>query len=158
MAIVPTLQWPRRPAASPAPLDGAELRELLPAALILEDLAVRRAPTFDGPAIERLRAACARMRAAAGRPAVAAVAEDEFHRELVRGCEDARLRAMALGVQGRLMPYREAAPVGAVHHDAVVDALESGDNVGAARRIRAAFVATLARLLAGIEPRSAVVA
>jgi DNA-binding GntR family transcriptional regulator len=43
------------------------------------------------------------------------------------------------------------APVGAVHHDGIVDALERGDNDGAADRIRASFAVTLARLLAGVE-------
>lgn len=137
-----------RPAAA---LDVGELRELLPAALILESLAVRMAAPFDGAAIERLRRATAGLRRTAADPAAAAEAEDEFHGELVRSCGDARLRAMARSAQRALLPYRRAAPVGAVHHDAIVDALERGDNDGAADRIRASFAATLARLLAGVE-------
>lgn len=134
-----------------AALDAAELRELLPAALILESLAVRMAPRFDAAAIERLRRASARLRLTATDPAGAAEAEDEFHGELVRRCGDARLRAMARSARRALLPYRRAAPVGAVHHDEIVDALERGDNDGAADRIRASFTVTLARLLAGVE-------
>jgi DNA-binding GntR family transcriptional regulator len=138
-----------QPAA--AALDAGELRELLPAALILESLAVRMAPRFDGAAIERLRRASARMRRTAADPAAAAEAEDEFHGELVRPCGDTRLRTMARLAQRALLPYRRVAPVGAVHHDGIVDALERGDNDGAADRIRASFAVTLARLLAGVE-------
>jgi DNA-binding GntR family transcriptional regulator len=46
---------------------------------------------------------------------------------------------------------RRAAPVAAVHHDAIVDALERGDHAAAADRIRASYTSTLARLLAGVE-------
>jgi DNA-binding GntR family transcriptional regulator len=132
-------------------LDAAELRELLPAALILESLAVRMAPPFNAAAIERLRRASSRLQRAAADPAAAANAEDEFHGELVRCCGDMRLRAMARSAQRALLPYWRAAPVGAVHQDAIVDDLERGDNDGAADRIRASFSATLARLLAGVE-------
>lgn len=134
-----------------ASLHPDELRELLPAALILESLAIRRAPAFDAPAIERLRGASARLRRAATDPAAAARAEDEFHRELVMRCGDAQLLAVALPVQRALLAYRRAAPVGAAPHDAIVDALERGDHATAAQRIRATFAATLARLLAGVE-------
>ncbi|HSD82135.1 MAG TPA: FCD domain-containing protein [Solirubrobacteraceae bacterium] len=134
-------------------LDAAELCELVPAEAILESLVVREAPRFDTAVIERLRAASARLRCAAGDPAVAARAEHEFHRELVDRCRDERLRRSALGVQRALLPYRLAAPVGAVHHEAIVDALADGDHTAAAERIRAAFASTLARLLAGVERR-----
>jgi DNA-binding GntR family transcriptional regulator len=139
-----------------ASLHPDELRELLPLALILESLAIRRAPAFDTSAIERLRGASRRLRHAATDPATAARAEHEFHRELVTRCGDARLVAIALPVERALLPYRRAAPVGAVHHDAIVDALERGDHVTAAQRIRATFAPTLARLLAGVERLQAV--
>jgi DNA-binding GntR family transcriptional regulator len=143
----------RRPKQEdqPAALDAGELRELLPVALILESLAVRMAPRFDGAAIERLRRVSAGLRRAAAEPAAAAEAEDEFHGELVQCCGDVRLRAMARTAQRALLPYRRAAPVGAVHYDGIIDALERGDNDGAADRIRASFGVTLARLLAGVE-------
>jgi DNA-binding GntR family transcriptional regulator len=138
----------RRAQREPA-LDAGELRELLPAAVILESLAVRQAPRFDGAAIARLRRAAARLRrAAVVDPAVAASAEDDFHRELVEPCGDARLLATVRAAQRALLPYRAAAAVG---FDAIVDALERGDNAGAADRIRASFTGTLARLLAGVE-------
>jgi DNA-binding GntR family transcriptional regulator len=136
---------------SAAALDAGELRELLPVAVILESLAVRKAPRFDVAAIERLRGASARLRRAVADPAAAAHAEDEFHRELVEPCGDARLLATVRSAQRALVPYRAAAPVGAVHYDAIVDALERGDNAGAADRIRASFAGTLARLLAGVD-------
>jgi DNA-binding GntR family transcriptional regulator len=134
-------------------LDPAELRELVPAEVILEGLALREEPEFDDAVIARLRAASAELRCAAGDPAVAARAEHEFHRVLIGRSRDDQLRAVALGVQRALLPYRLAAPVGAVHHDAIVDDLERGDHDAAAERIRAAHSATLARLLAGVERR-----
>jgi DNA-binding GntR family transcriptional regulator len=142
---------PKQEGEPAVALDAGELRELLPAALILESLAVRVAPPFDEAAIERLRRASARLRRAAADPDAAAKAEDDFHGELVQCCADVRLRGMARSAQRALLPYRRAAPVGAVHHDAIVDALERGDNDAAADRIRASFSATLARLLAGVE-------
>jgi DNA-binding GntR family transcriptional regulator len=142
---------PERQDQPAAGLDAGELRELLPAALILESLAVRMAPPFDRGAIDRLRHASAGLRRTAADPAVAAEAEDVFHCELVRRCGDAQLRAMARTAQRALLPYCRAAPVGAVHYDGIVDALERGDNDGAADRIRASFGVTLARLLAGVE-------
>jgi DNA-binding GntR family transcriptional regulator len=142
---------PERQDHSAAGLDAAELRELVPAALILESLAVRMAPPFDRASLDRLRRASTRVRQRAADPGAAADAEDELHRELVRHCSDARLRAMARTAQRALRPYRRAAPVGAVHYDGIVAALERGDNDGAADRIRASFGVTLARLLAGVE-------
>jgi DNA-binding GntR family transcriptional regulator len=150
-AVIPTGTRPQRQDQPPGALDAGELRELLPAALILESLAVRLSPPFDRAAIERLHRASALLRRTAADPGVAAQAEDEFHGELVRYCGDARLRAMARSARRALLPYRRAAPVGAVHHDGIVDALERGDNDGAADRIRRTFAVTLAQLLAGIE-------
>src|SRR4051812_22276453 len=68
-----------------ARLDSRELRELYPAVLLLEAMAVRDAPPYGEATIERLREANAELRAATD-PASASIADDRFHRRLTEGC------------------------------------------------------------------------
>jgi DNA-binding GntR family transcriptional regulator len=143
----------RSVSAAPDRLDAVELRELLPAALILEGLALRRTRAFDAADVARLRAAALRARLVVNDPAAAARAEDDFHRRLVERCGDARLLAVLTPVHDALLEYRRAAPVGASDPEAIVAALESGDHEAAALRLRATFASTLARLLAGVDAR-----
>jgi DNA-binding GntR family transcriptional regulator len=134
-----------------ATLDPSELRELVSAEVVLESLAVRQSPPFDPDTIERLRGASTRMHAAVADPVAAARAEEDFHQTLLHRCRDSRLVATLGAIQQSLMPYRHAAPVGALHADAIIEALERGDNEAAADRIRDSFHSTLARLLAGVD-------
>jgi DNA-binding GntR family transcriptional regulator len=141
-------------------LDPAELRELIPSLLILEDVAVRDSPPFDAAAIASLRSANRRMLDAAGDPGAAAQADDEFHRLLTAGCGDAHLlevvdlvRNALLGYERLYMvsPERLARSVG--EHEAIVAALEAGDHALAAERVRANFTSGLPGLESQIADR-----
>jgi DNA-binding GntR family transcriptional regulator len=142
------------PAPAPTALDEVQARELNAVAAILESLAVRLAPPFDGGRRARLRAANARLRAARG-PVAAAIADREFHRRLVETCPDDALLATLRPVHEALQtpaargtggPQRHAA-----EHDRVIDALAAGDNVRAAERLRAHIAARLPALLAAVR-------
>jgi DNA-binding GntR family transcriptional regulator len=134
-------------------LDPAELRELIPSLLILEGVAVRESPPFDTEAIAALRAANRRLRDSADDPTTAALADDEFHRRLTGGCENAHLlevvdlvRKALLGYERLYMlsPERLERSVG--EHEAIVAALESGDHDLAAERVRENFTSGLPAL------------
>jgi DNA-binding GntR family transcriptional regulator len=127
-------------------LDPAELRELLPSVLILESVAVRDSPPFDAEAIAALRAANRRLLDAAGDPTEAALADDEFHRRLTAGCDNARLldlvdlvRKALLAAERVYMSSRERLERSVGEHEAIVAALESGDHALAAERVRENF-------------------
>jgi DNA-binding GntR family transcriptional regulator len=131
-------------------LDPGELRELIPSVLMLEGVAVRESPPFDTEAIAALRAANRRLLESAGDPAAAALADDEFHRRLTAGCENAHLLELVdlvrKALQGyerlyMLSPERLARSVG--EHEAIVEALERGDHVLAADRLRVNFTSGL---------------
>jgi DNA-binding GntR family transcriptional regulator len=139
-------------------LDADELRDLYPAALILEDVATRRAAPLDAVELAELRELNARLRATAGDPEAAAAAHNEFHDRLVRGDGDSRLQAVLRTVRHELEPYERAA-LGcasrvrrrAAHHEGIVSALERGDRRTAARRVRAHWVAALDELAAHLD-------
>jgi DNA-binding GntR family transcriptional regulator len=131
-------------------LDPTELRELIPSLLILEGVAVRESPPFDGEAIAELRAANERMRDSAGDATAAAQADDDFHRRLLQGCEDAHLQGVVDLVRKALLRYeraymlspdRLARSVG--EHEAIIAALEAGDHALAAERLRVNFTSGL---------------
>src|SRR3954465_12574734 len=66
-------------------LDSRELRELYPAVLMLEAIAVRDAPPHTPERLEAMRAANGRLRAAAD-AVDGSDADDAFHRELIADC------------------------------------------------------------------------
>jgi DNA-binding GntR family transcriptional regulator len=124
-------------------LDPAELRELIPSLLILEGVAVRESPPFDAKAIAALRAANQRLLDSAGDATAAARADDEFHRRLIAGCENAHLLAVVDLVRKALTSYerlymltqgRLARSFG--EHEAILAALEQGDHALASDRLR----------------------
>jgi DNA-binding GntR family transcriptional regulator len=134
-------------------LDPAELRELIPSLLILEGVAVRESAPFDAEAIAALRAANRRMLDSADDPTAAALADDEFHRRLTGGCKNARLLEVVDVVRKALLSYErlymlspERLARSAGEHEAIVTALESGDNALAADRVRANFTSGLPML------------
>jgi DNA-binding GntR family transcriptional regulator len=140
-------------------LDGCELRELHAATTVLESLAVRQAPPFGSAAIERLREANVRLRAAAGDPAAVAKAEQDFHRELTARCGNARLLAVLARVRRALRGPQARSAAGpariwlsAAHHDAIIGALERSDHASASQRVRAHLVGGLPELLAALQP------
>ena len=142
-------------------LDSDELRELQPAELILECAGVRHAPPYDPATLDGLRAANARLRAAAD-PAAAATADEEFHRTLTERCGNPRLLAVLESLRRRLAPYRraylaDAARVerSAEQHDAILGALERGDHPAAESRLRQYVTTGLAELVAQLERQPA---
>jgi DNA-binding GntR family transcriptional regulator len=127
-------------------LDPAELRELLPSLLILEALAVRDSPPFDAEAIAGLRAANERLRDSAGDAVKAADADDEFHRRLTARCDNPQLLEVAAAVRKGLLDYEreymlspERLSRSVDQHEAIVAALEQGDHMRAAERVRVNF-------------------
>jgi DNA-binding GntR family transcriptional regulator len=131
-------------------LDPAELRELIPSLLILEGVAVRESPPFDAEGIDALRAANRRLRDSAGDAAAAVAADDEFHRRLTAGCEDAHLLEVIDLVRKALRGYERLYMLSAERlarsvdeHEAIVAALEIGDHALAADRVRANFTSGL---------------
>jgi DNA-binding GntR family transcriptional regulator len=143
-----------------APLDSAEVRELYPAVLMLESVAVRDQPPFDSAALDELRAANARLRAAEGDGAEASLADDAFHRRLTAACGNERLLAVLEPVRRELLRYERIymhAPArlarSARQHDEIIGALEAGDNGLAAQLVRANFTTALPDLTAELDAR-----
>jgi DNA-binding GntR family transcriptional regulator len=126
--------------------DPAELRELIPSVLILEALAVRDSPPFDDEAIAALRAANERIRDSEGDPKAAALADDEFHRRLTAECDNPRLLEVADLIRKALLEYErkymlspERLQRSVAEHEAIIAALEAGDQELAAQRVRENF-------------------
>jgi DNA-binding GntR family transcriptional regulator len=146
------------PASRVAHLDEDEVRELNAQAAILESLAVRLAPAYDGRRRARLRAANAALRAAR-EPVTAAIADHEVHQRLVEAAADPALLATLRRVRAALRPL---AAVGAARdvgrhadeHDAVIAALAAGDHARAADRLRRHVAGGLPELLAGVASRT----
>jgi DNA-binding GntR family transcriptional regulator len=143
-----------------ARLDSAELRELYPAVLMLESIALRDQPRFDAEALDELRAANARLRAAEGDGAAASLADDAFHRRLTAACGNERLLAVLEPVRRELLRYEriymdapERLARSARQHDEIVAALEAGDNALAAQLVRANFTTALPDLTAELDAR-----
>jgi DNA-binding GntR family transcriptional regulator len=142
-----------------ARLDSREVRELYPAVLLLEAIAVRDAPGFESDTFAALRAANARLKAT-GDPDEASQADDQFHRLLTAGCGNAKLLAVLDPVRRALLPYEtvymgtaERRARSAAQHDAIVDALERGDRTTAADLVRQNFTSALPDLTAELDAR-----
>jgi DNA-binding GntR family transcriptional regulator len=111
---------------------------------------VEESPPFDAEAIAGLRAANRRLRDSAGDPAAAAMADDEFHRRLTGGCKNAHLLEVVDLVRKALLGYErvyllstERLARSVDEHEAIVEALESGDHALAAERLRLNFTSGL---------------
>ena len=131
-------------------LDPAELRELIPSLLILEGVVVRESPPFDAEAIAALRSANRRLRDSADDAGAAVSADDEFHRRLMAGCDDAHLlevidlvRKALVGYERLYMLSPERLARSVAEHEAIVAALELGDHALAADRVRANYTSGL---------------
>ena len=141
-----------------APLAVAEARRLYPSVVVLESLAVRTMPPLDAEALAALRAANERLRAAAGDPAAAIAADDDFHQVLTAGCGNAHLLAALGPVRRALLRYervymREPARVArsVAQHASIVEALERGDHAEAAQRVRENLARGLPDLTEALE-------
>ena len=137
-----------------------EARELYPLAVVLESLAIRQSPAFEPAAIEALREANRRMRAALRDPAAAMLADDDFHARLTAGCTSEPLLAVLRPVKRALLRYeqvymREPARIerSAAQHDEIIRALERGDHADAAQRLRRNLTGGLPDLTAALEAR-----
>jgi DNA-binding GntR family transcriptional regulator len=131
-------------------LDPAELRELIPSLLLMEATAVRDQPPFDAEAIAALRAANQRVRDSEGDPTAAALADDEFHRRLLAGCRNEHLLEVVDLVRKALIRYErlymlspERLARSVQEHEAIIAALEGGDNALASERVRANYTSGL---------------
>jgi DNA-binding GntR family transcriptional regulator len=148
----------RDPHLRPTRLDEADVRELNAAAAILESLAVRLSPRFDGLRRARLRGANMRLRAARS-PVAATIADREFHRRLVELCPDDRLLATLRSIWAALQAP-EAQRAGRVRrhaadHDRVIEALADGDNARAGELVRGHVISRLPALLAAVAAPTA---
>lgn len=139
-------------------LDPAELRELIPSLLILEGVAIRESAPFDASAIAGLRAANQRIRDSKGDPSAAAQADDDFHRLLTAGTENAHLLEVVDLVRRALLRYErlymlstERLERSVAEHEAIIAALEAGDHALAAERVRENFTSGLPDLDAEIS-------
>ena len=149
IALPAMLDWAEQLATMAARDDGdladvvAEARELYPLAVALESIAVRQSPRLDTSALDVMRDANTRMRTALDDPSAASAADDDFHARLTADCGDARLLAALRTVKQALLRYEQVYMLdparierSAEQHDAIIAALERGDHVQAAQRVR----------------------
>jgi DNA-binding GntR family transcriptional regulator len=143
-----------------ARLDAREVRELYPAVLLLEALAVRDAPGYGAECLAGLRAANAELRGARD-AASASRADDRFHRTLTADCGNPRLLDVLGPVRRALMPYeavymesQERRERSVAQHDAIIDALARGDQETASRLVRQNFTSALPALTEELDRRS----
>jgi DNA-binding SARP family transcriptional activator len=149
VALPAMLDWAEQLATMTAREDGdladviTEARELYPLAVALESIAVRQSPRLDASALDFMRDANARMRIALDDPSAASAADDDFHARLTADCGNARLLAALRTVKQALLRYEQVYMLdpariarSAEQHEAIIAALERGDHVQAAQRVR----------------------
>ena len=140
-------------------LDSREVRELYPAVLLLEAMAVRDAPDCEPDMLDALREANARLRAAHDADS-GSRADDEFHRRLTADCGNERLLGMVAPLRRALLPYErvyfgtvEHRARSAGQHDEIIAALADGDRDTAANLVRENFTTALPDLTAELDAR-----
>ena len=141
-------------------LDPAELRELIPSLLMLEEIAVRDSPPFDAEAIAALEDANREMQDSAGDDSVAARADDAFHRLLTARCGNAHLLELVDMVRKALETYErlylrspERLAQSVEEHRTIIAALARGDHAAAADGVRANFSSGLPEVEVPLEER-----
>ena len=141
-------------------LDSREVRELYPAVLVLESVAVRDAPPYDAATLEGMREANAALEVA-GDPMAGARADDLFHQRLTEGCGNQRLLDVVRPLRQALLEYErvyfttpERRSRSVAQHAAIVDALAAGDQQRAAALVRDNFTTALPELTAELDERS----
>jgi DNA-binding GntR family transcriptional regulator len=139
-------------------LDSGEWLELTPSLLILEAVAVRELPPFDAAAIAELRAANERLRESAGDSTKAAHADHDFHRLLLARCRNQRVLDAIDPVRRALLDYervymlsRERLARSVAEHEAIIVALEQGDNARAAALVRANYTSGMPEVAAQLS-------
>jgi DNA-binding SARP family transcriptional activator/DNA-binding GntR family transcriptional regulator len=142
----------------PARLAMTEARELYPLVVVLESLAIRRLPPIDPAALDALRRANERMRAALNDPSAAIVADDDFHTHLTAGCVNEPLLAALRPVKRALLRYEqvymlepERVARSVAQHEGIIAALARGDHTEAAQRLRRNLTGGLPDLTPALE-------
>jgi DNA-binding GntR family transcriptional regulator len=154
------LAWVAELVERPAPsgLAVAEARELFPLAVVLESLAIRQSHPFGAADLDALRWANERLRRAVDDPAAASAADDDFHAALIAVGGDEPLRAALRPVKRALLRYEQVYMADAerlagsvAQHDGIIAALERGDHVEAAQRLRSNLTGGLGDLEPALE-------
>jgi hypothetical protein len=121
----------------------SEARELHPLIVVLESIAVRQSPPLDTEAMDGLRSANDRLRAATHDPSAAIAADDDFHARLTAACGNERLLAALRPVRRALLRYEQIYMLdparverSVAQHAAIIAALERRDHALAAQRLR----------------------
>jgi DNA-binding SARP family transcriptional activator/DNA-binding GntR family transcriptional regulator len=142
----------------PTPVAVSEARELYPLVVALESIAVRQSPPPDRDALDAMRSANRRLREARHNTCAAIVADDDFHVQLTAGCGNERLLAALRPVRRALLRYEQIYMLdparverSATQHDAIIDALERGDQALAAQRVRENLTGGLPDLAEALE-------
>jgi DNA-binding SARP family transcriptional activator len=158
VALPALLSWAGELASPGGRLGVMEARQLYPLAVVLESIAIRNSPAFAPAALAGLHEANRRMRAAAGDPTAAMLADEDFHARLAAGCGSQPLLAVLRPVKRALLRYeheymREPARVerSVAQHDEILRALERGDQAGAAQRLRRNLTGGLPDLTDALE-------
>jgi len=125
---------------------------------VLESIAIRQSPAFSPSALQGLRGANRRMRAAAHDAMAAMLADDDFHARLTAGCTSKPLLAVLRPVKRALLRYEQVYMTEAVRversvaqHDEIIRALERGDHADAAQRLRRNLTGGLPDLTSALE-------
>jgi DNA-binding GntR family transcriptional regulator len=141
-----------------AELGLVEARELYPLAVVLESIAIRQSPAFTPSALQGLRDANRRMRAAAHDARAAMLADHDFHAGLIAGCDSEPLLAVLRPVKRALLRYEQVYMDDAVRversvaqHDEIIRVLERGDHAEAAQRLRRNLTVGLPELTSALE-------
>jgi DNA-binding SARP family transcriptional activator len=136
----------------------SEARELYPLAVALESIAVRQSPPLDRAALDAMRDANARMRAALHDSRAAIVADDDFHAQLTAACGNEPLLATLRPVKRALLRYEQLYMLdparverSVAQHEAIIAALERGDHAEAAARVRENLTGGLPDLASALE-------
>jgi DNA-binding GntR family transcriptional regulator len=139
-------------------LDPAELREINPAVLLLESVAVRESPPFSAEAIAELRAVNQRLLDSAGDATEAAKADDAFHRRLIADCGNPRLLEVVEPVRRAMAAYERAYMLSTERlmrsveeHEAIIAALERGDHTLASELVRENYTSGMPEFQAELE-------
>ena len=143
----------------PARVAMGEARRLYPAAVVLESVALRRAPCFDEESLELLRSTNRRLRDSRTDAAGAVAADYDFHRHLTARCGNEEILSALRPVKRALLRYEriymtepERIERSAEQHDAIIAALENRDHAHAAQLLRWNLTRGLPDLASALEP------
>jgi len=127
--------------------------------LILEAIAVRDAPPYSAEALEAMRDANARLRAAKD-AFDGSEADDAFHRALIADCGNQQLLDVVGPVRRALLPYERVYFAGADRrarsadqHEVIIEAVAAGEQSRACELVRENFTTALRDLESELDRR-----